>query len=63
METNELDPMLAEKVKACKTMEELKTLAEGEGIEISDEQLMDIAGGINFCPSYTVSGIQDCLIP
>ena len=34
-----------EKVKACKTAEELEKLAEEEGFELSDEMLEPISGG------------------
>ena len=34
-----------EKVKACKTVDELLTLAKHEGIELSDEQLAAVSGG------------------
>lgn len=34
-----------EKVASCKTPEELLALAKAEGVELTDEQLQDIAGG------------------
>ena len=34
------------KVKACKNHEELLALAKAEGIELSDEQLEAVSGGI-----------------
>ena len=37
------------KVKACKSQEELLTLARAEGIELSEEQLEAVSGG--FCSS------------
>ena len=50
-----------EKVKACKTADELVALAQAEGVELSDEQLQSIAGGDSFwcptatsCPNYEV---------
>ena len=50
-----------ERVKACKTAEELIALAKEEGVELSDEQLKSIAGGDSFwcptatsCPNYEV---------
>ena len=50
-----------ERVKACKTAEELVELAKAEGVELSDEQLEGIAGGDSFwcptatsCPNYEV---------
>ena len=33
------------KVKACKTQEEILTLARNEGIELTDEQLAAVSGG------------------
>ena len=36
----------AEKVKACKTQEELLALAKAEGIELTDEQLEAVNGGL-----------------
>ena len=34
------------KIKACKNQEELLTLAKQEGVELSDEQLAAVSGGI-----------------
>ena len=34
------------KVKACKNQEELLALAKAEGIELNDEQLAAVSGGI-----------------
>ncbi len=34
------------KVKACKNSEELLALARAEGIELSDEQLAAVSGGV-----------------
>ena len=39
------DPELQEKLKNCKTAEELVALAEEQGIELSDAELDDVAGG------------------
>lgn len=39
------NPELQEKLKACKTADELVELAREEGVELSDEQLDSIAGG------------------
>ena len=39
---------LKEKVKTCKTGEELVALAENEGIELTDEQLDAISGGFDW---------------
>ena len=37
-----------EKAKACKTADEFKEFAEKEGIELTDEELDQIAGGLYF---------------
>ena len=39
------NPELQEKLKSCKTAEELVALAEEQGVELSDEQLDSVAGG------------------
>ena len=46
MEFNDLTPELKERARACKTAEELVALAHSEGIELSDEQLEALSGGI-----------------
>ena len=46
MKFDEMSPELQEKAEACETVEELAALAEAEGIELSDEDLDGIAGGI-----------------
>ena len=45
MNFENLSDELKEKVKSCETIEELKELAELEDIELSAEELDDIAGG------------------
>ena len=45
MNFNELTPEMQEKVRACKTAEELLALANDEGYELADEDLEAIAGG------------------
>ena len=42
---------LKEKVKACKTMEEVMELAGKEGIELPDEVVDAVAGGVGACPT------------
>ena len=57
-----LTPEQIEKVKACKSTEELLKLAKEDGIELSDEQLQAISGGCSgstpkecpFCHSKNV---------
>ena len=44
---------LKEKATACKTAEELMELAKSEGIELTDEQLDTISGGVEwFCGDH-----------
>ena len=45
MDRKELTPELQEKLKECKTPEELIELAKREGYELSDEQIESISGG------------------
>ena len=45
MEFKDLTPELQERLKACKTLEELTTLVEESGFELTDEELEDLAGG------------------
>lgn len=45
MDFNDLTPEQKERVRACKTSEEIAALAEEEGYDLSDEQLDAIAGG------------------
>lgn len=47
MNYENLSPEQQEKAKACKSMEELATLAEEEGFELPDEMLEGVAGGID----------------
>lgn len=56
MNINDLTPEQMEKAKACKTPEELISLAKAEGVELSDEQLEAMSGGSDWycasvCPS------------
>ena len=45
---------LKAKVTSCKTADELMELAKNEGIELTDDQLDAISGGINwFCECDT----------
>ena len=49
-----LTPEQAEKIKNCKTQEEVLTIVKEEGIELSDDQLEAITGGfsepVSACP-------------
>ena len=42
---DDLTPEQREKVKDCKTLEDILALAQEEGYEISDEELAAISGG------------------
>lgn len=57
MEFKDLTPEKQEKVKACKTPEEVLALAKEEGYELTDEEIESISGGILFaweCDDYTI---------
>ena len=43
------NPEFLEKLKSVKTPEELKALAKEGGMELSDEQLKAVSGGLNDC--------------
>ncbi len=48
------------KVKACKSQEELLALAKAEGIELNDEQLAAVNGGVCTCtPSFKCPHSKD----
>lgn len=44
----DLSPEIMEKVRACTSYDDLKTLADTEGFELSDEDLQAVAGGGGF---------------
>lgn len=52
------DPELQERLKNCKTPEEMLELAQEAGYELSDEQLEGVAGGSDWgdcfpdCPTF-----------
>ena len=46
MKLNDLPAAQQEKIRSCATLEELTEVAECEGIELSDEELEDLAGGM-----------------
>ena len=55
MDFKELAPEIKEKALACTTADELIALAKETGIELSDEELESISGGINWkgtCSDY-----------
>ena len=45
MKPENLSPDVQEKLKACKTPEELMELVKEEGIELTDEDLESLSGG------------------
>jgi hypothetical protein len=47
MSFENLTPEQMEKAKACKTAEEIAAIASEEGVELADEMLEGIAGGID----------------
>ena len=53
------NPELQEKLKACKTPEELFRLAKEEGLELSEEELKAVAGGVTWCWAVS-SGCDHC---
>ncbi|MDO4797061.1 MAG: hypothetical protein Q4A01_03470 [Coriobacteriales bacterium] len=54
MDFNKLTNKQKAKARACKTAEDLAALAEEEGMDLSDEQLNAVTGGVNWpdCPTY-----------
>ena len=58
-----ISPELREKARACASAEELFELARAEGIELTDEQLQAVSGGVHWscvgyneeCPNYSSS--------
>ncbi len=48
MDLSNLPDDLKQRVRACESEDELRALAEQEGIELSDEQLAAIAGGTDW---------------
>ena len=52
MNYDDLTPEQMEKAKACKSVEELLALAASEGMELSDEEISAISGGVEwYCKS------------
>ena len=54
---NELTPEQQDKARACKTPEELLALAQDEGVQLSDDDLEAVAGGVSWdcisdCPDH-----------
>ena len=51
MDFEDLSPELQERVRECRTIEELHEILQEEGMEIPDEELDAIAGGA-WCNAY-----------
>ena len=66
MRLEDLTPEQMEKAKACKTTEELLTLAKEEGVELSDEQLEGLSGGVDWkklnCPWNDCDSHNPCTL-
>lgn len=61
MNFENLSPELQEKLKTCKTSEDLKALAESEGFELSEAKLDGVTGGgMADCPDYQTCDIFSC---
>ena len=56
MDLDELSPELKEKVKACKTKEELVAVLKTEGVELAEEQLEALSGGVK----HMCFGLDEC---
>ena len=57
-----LTPEQQEKAQACKTPEDILALAKEEGVELSDEDLTAIAGGVDWISCTAVCccpGVHD----
>ena len=59
MSFDSLSPELQEKVKACKTIEELQELPKEESCELNAEDLEGIAGG--YCTTFRCGRLLDHL--
>jgi len=49
MSKDKLTPELLDKLKACKTAEDLAELAKNEGIGLDDDMLEALSGGVGGC--------------
>ena len=52
MDPNAISSEVMEKLKACKTAEELVALAKSEGYELSDAELEQMSGGSWHCTTH-----------
>ena len=48
MEFSDLSPELKEKARACETVDEVLALVKEEGIELSDDELENVSGGLQW---------------
>ena len=51
MKIGDLSPEIQEKAKACKTLEEFAALVKAEGLNMTDESLDAVSGGV-CCPTH-----------
>ena len=60
MSFENLSPELQEKVKNCKTREELDLLIKETGIELSEEEIAAVSGGVRGvkCEFYYCEGFE-----
>ena len=58
MNFNDLTPEQQEKVRACKTTEDILALAKEEGYQLSDKELEAVSGGSIW--EDIVDGFTDC---
>ena len=60
MEFSDLTPEQKERAKACETPEDMLALAQEEGYELSDEEMQNVSGGVNWgsCDNYVCA--NDC---
>ena len=56
MDSYELTPDQKAKFEACETPDEILKLAQDEGIELTDDQMEDVAGGVE----WKSSCFMDC---
>ena len=66
MKFEDLTPEQIEQAKACKTPAELSELAQSIGIELTDEQLDSMSGGVDWkkanCPWNDCDSYDSCTI-
>lgn len=55
MDLNNLPDELKEKAKTCESASELLALADSEGVELTDDQLEAVSGGVDWGNSFNCS--------